>query len=716
MPRGIRRKGGKCSKRDNADDKKDYALYEINKDNAKLWEYYKKQGIIPEAEWDAFVESLKTELPTAFRIQGCHRELDAFVAMMKTRFFSQIDETEKDVHVPKQLPWLDSAFQTKMPRAAVRSHPILNQLHNFLVTEGEIGNVSRQEAVSMIPPLLLDVQPHHKVIDMCAAPGSKTMQLIEMMHADSDNPDGIVVANDADNSRCYLLVRQALKRMPAPSCVVINEDASVLPVMKDSSGNTLFFDRVLCDVICSGDGTFRKNIELWKSWTPQAGLGLHRLQVGIARRSLEILAVGGLMVYSTCSLNPIEDEAVLAELLRHFDGTVELMDVSDKLPELKRSPGISEWKVMDRDMLEFSSYDEVPGRLKRPIQKTMFPPTKEEAEKFHLERSFRVLPHAQDTGGFFVAVLTKTAHLHPKTSANGDEETAVVKPPAAKKRRMQGYQEDPFVFLAKEDERFKDITNYYGINSAFPAENLLSRTKESDQKRTLYFVNSAVRNFLQQNQDRVKVINAGVKMFGRTETKFNDCKFRLAQDGLKIILPYLEKRVVEISPDEMNKIMRGDGGNPYYPREKLQCDKALGDLQSGSVVLRATRGNVTKSICAWIGQMSVSPYISKEERIHVVRMLAFDTTDLEEEMSSKRKQKAEKGRKDRAKAQEANSASEESQDSQEATEDSQGATESTNGSEAEAKNEEVKEASEEEKEAPKEDAVTEKSQPEVMEH
>ncbi|TKR93807.1 hypothetical protein L596_008197 [Steinernema carpocapsae] len=650
MPKGIRRKnkgkgGDRGGQQRDAEGKRgDYNLWEVKKDNQKLWDYYKAQGLIPEAEWHQFVQCLKDDLPTAFRVQGCHRELDAFIDMMKDRFFDKIEETE-GVHKPHQLPWLKSAFQTRMPRSMMRSNPALKELHNFLVTEAEIGNISRQEAVSMLPPLLLDVQPHHKVIDVCAAPGSKTMQLIEMMHAESDNPDGLVVANDIDNSRCYLLVRQALKRMPAPSCVVINEDASILPNMKKANGETMLFDRVLCDVICSGDGTFRKNIELWKSWTPQAGIGLHRLQVNIARRALEILEVGGRMVYSTCSLNPIEDEAVLAELLRHFEGTVELVDVEKELPELKRSPGVNKWKVIDRDLNEYASHDDVPTKLKRPIQQSMFPPTEEEAEKYHLNRSFRVFPHAQDTGGFFVAVLTKTGHLkEPKTNGEEQKDRFEVKPPASKKRKMQGYLEDPFVFMAKDDDRFKNVADYYGIRDSFPAENLLSRSNEDGPKRTLYFVNGAVREFLQNNRDNVKVINAGVKMFGRTETKFTQCMFRLAQDGLKIILPHLGKRVVTIDREEMDKIMRGISGNPNYPREGLQCDKALGDLESGSVVLKATHGTVEKSICAWIGQQSVSPYISKEERIHVIRMLGFDTSELEDEMSSKRKSKAMKGR------------------------------------------------------------------------
>ena len=74
-----------------------------------------------------------------------------------------------------------------------------------------LWNTSRQETVSMIPPLVLDVKPHHKVLDMCAAPGSKTAQLIEAIHSSVEDdvvPEGLVVANDADNSRCYMLVHQ----------------------------------------------------------------------------------------------------------------------------------------------------------------------------------------------------------------------------------------------------------------------------------------------------------------------------------------------------------------------------------------------------------------------------------------------------------------------------------------------------------------------------
>ncbi len=85
---------------------------------------------------------------------------------------------------PKCLKWYpDSlAWQIDVPKDALKGNVKLQNLRNFIVRANEVGAVTRQEAVSMIPPLLLDVKAHHLVLDMCAAPGSKTFQLLEMLH------------------------------------------------------------------------------------------------------------------------------------------------------------------------------------------------------------------------------------------------------------------------------------------------------------------------------------------------------------------------------------------------------------------------------------------------------------------------------------------------------------------------------------------------------
>ena len=75
--------------------------------------------------------------------------------------------------------------------------------HRFLMTQNENGTISRQELVSMIPVLLLDVKSHHKVLDICASPGSKTKQVLSMMHKQAGPlPSGMVIANEYDPARC----------------------------------------------------------------------------------------------------------------------------------------------------------------------------------------------------------------------------------------------------------------------------------------------------------------------------------------------------------------------------------------------------------------------------------------------------------------------------------------------------------------------------------
>ena len=124
-----------------------------------------------------------------------------------------------------------------------------------------------------------------------------------------------------------------------------------------------------------------------------------------------MLRVGGRMVYSTCSFNPIENEAVVAQLLRLSEGNLVLVDCSSKVEKLKRREGRREWKVVHRDGKEFHSFQQVPhtSQLKNPP--SLFPPSPQEVDLFHLERCIRVLPHLQDTGGFFVAVLEKVGEL-----------------------------------------------------------------------------------------------------------------------------------------------------------------------------------------------------------------------------------------------------------------------------------------------------------------
>ncbi|GMF32719.1 unnamed protein product [Phytophthora fragariaefolia] len=320
--------------------------------------------------------------------------------------------------------WQLDCGKTALSKGA-RDNTAIQDFRSFLLHHTAEGNLSRQEAVSMVPALLLGVHPHHRVLDMCAAPGSKTAQIMEALISDGarNDADGFVVANDANEKRGYLLVHQ-LQRLGLDNFVVTCHEGQNFPGLYSAEPNnelqrTNIFDRVLCDVPCSGDGTIRKNRNLWGRWAPGSALTLHPTQIDLGLRAAALLRDNGnsIMTYSTCSLNPVENEAVVAELLRCADGALELVDCSNMLPGLITRPGVTSWDVAwqartakgeARAPLQwFEQYEHVPGFLQGSrILRSMFPPTSEE-ERTVLTRCMRLFPTDQNTGGFFVAVLRK---------------------------------------------------------------------------------------------------------------------------------------------------------------------------------------------------------------------------------------------------------------------------------------------------------------------
>ncbi|XP_068474343.1 uncharacterized protein [Phaseolus vulgaris] len=431
--------------------------------------YYKEQRIVSSQEWDAFEQLLRTPLPAAFRINSTSLFCADIRSQLENDFAHslQAEVVEgDDTAAILPLPWYPEnlAWHSNFSRKQLRKNQTLRRFHEFLKVENEIGNITRQEAVSMVPPLFLDVHSNHFVLDMCAAPGSKTFQLLEILHHSTkvgSLPDGMVIANDLDIQRCNLLIHQT-KRMCTANLIVTNHEAQHFPgcllkkhydKMELDQPAQLLFDRVLCDVPCSGDGTLRKAPDLWRKWNTGTGNGLHNLQVLIAMRGVSLLKVGGRMIYSTCSMNPIENEAVVAEVLRRCEGSIELVDVSSQCPQLTRRPGLRRWRVCDKGKWFISSKD-VPKSHRNVVLPSMFPNggsyqdvgdsnsniiidgdintddvkghTEEDVQAVEnpvmlefteedsdspLERCMRLVPHDQNTGAFFIAVLQKVSDL-----------------------------------------------------------------------------------------------------------------------------------------------------------------------------------------------------------------------------------------------------------------------------------------------------------------
>ncbi|KAJ1902546.1 tRNA (cytosine-5-)-methyltransferase ncl1 [Coemansia sp. IMI 209127] len=721
---GFKGKGRKGSEHVSGERQSYKKFEELRRDNDGFRKYYIAQQIVAEDEFPEFMETMRTILPTNFRITGSRQQAMDIREQIMHEFIPFIKETNIDgaeIEPPHPLEWYPNNFgwQFTIPRIALKKSKELSKFHAFLVTETEVGNISRQEAVSMVPPLFLGVQSDHYVLDMCAAPGSKTAQLIEALHAgvaEGQTPSGVVIANDADYKRACMLVHQ-ISRLGSPNIIVTNHSGERFPNIyrpaSQGGGNkreVVQFDRILCDVPCSGDGTTRKNVRVWEKWRPDDAHSLNPIQAKILQRAAYLLKTGGRLVYSTCSLNPIENEAVIAHVLDHFEGALRLVDVGDQLPELKRRPGLKTWKVMTRDGSLYESFDAVPpengGRGRRKYMPKFFPLSKERMDDLHLERCMRIYPHMQNTGGFFVAVLEKVAPIGineekkaaaeaesfaammdvlrgprpanvesgrvdadngcviPKRNAE-DPDSGLVCEDASDAKRVKigdldasdndsgdvdanddksntqflpdnpredpALGENPFVFLDAKESELDTILDYYGIRDTISRSGFLSRI-EKDDFRTVYYVSDSVRTMMELAKQRLRVVNTGIKVFGRNCVKGAGCAFRLVCEGVPLLLPHLsEKYVLEASFGDLKALLSDI--NPLFTALSLETQERISAIEpSSSVVMRYdpskhtddeekpyTRLTAMLAIPCWRGHASLSVHMDKNQLCSLIQ-------------------------------------------------------------------------------------------------
>ena len=163
------------------------------------------------------------------------------------------------------------------------------------------GLAHGQEEVSQLPVRLMDLCPGQRVLDMCAAPGGKTAQIAFAL-----GNRGTLIANDISNARIKAL-QGNLDRLGVVNVSTICSDAANWPA---AAGR---FDRILVDVPCSGTGTLARNPEIKWRLRPDDLAELQARQRALLARALEVLVPGGILVYSTCSLEPEENEEVVAD-------------------------------------------------------------------------------------------------------------------------------------------------------------------------------------------------------------------------------------------------------------------------------------------------------------------------------------------------------------------------------------------------------------------
>ncbi|MCJ7450163.1 MAG: RsmB/NOP family class I SAM-dependent RNA methyltransferase [Candidatus Nanohaloarchaeota archaeon QJJ-9] len=289
---------------------------------AGIMERYEE--IIP--DFERFKEVAKTHQPREVRVNT----LKSSVSEVKRMFDREGVEYE-------QRDWNPRFFRIDSSPGKLFSH--------------WLGKIYGQESVSGIPSLALEPKPGEKVLDLCAAPGSKTTQIAALM-----GNQGEIFANDKSSNRLRSLVANVY-RTGALNVQTFQRDARNLP-------EDWKFDKVLVDAPCSAEGNLREKEELRQGADISQVESLSELQKALLGKGFRLLKEGGTLVYSTCTFAPEENEEVVAEFL----GGAELVDLSF---DFSHSNGLTSWKG--------------------------------EAFPSKLENAVRVYPHQLDSGGIFVA-------------------------------------------------------------------------------------------------------------------------------------------------------------------------------------------------------------------------------------------------------------------------------------------------------------------------
>ena len=164
-----------------------------------------------------------------------------------------------------------------------------------------------QEPSAMTPASRIPIEPGDKVLDLCAAPGGKATAAGAALQG-----QGLLVANDISTSRARALLRN-LELFGIPNIFVANEAPAKLTKTFPE-----FFDKIILDAPCSGEGMFRKEEALAKDWTPEKSRELSEIQKELVLQAADMLRPGGLLLYSTCTFAPVEDEQTVSYLLENL--------------------------------------------------------------------------------------------------------------------------------------------------------------------------------------------------------------------------------------------------------------------------------------------------------------------------------------------------------------------------------------------------------------
>ena len=461
--------------------------------NESFIAYYKTLLNFSEEEFSEFLKISVKDLPIIFRINKIYTFSESLEEEITELLIKESEHFSNRIKRIK-LNFLDNIYQINK---LDKNDKVDNKLKEILFQENDYG-ILRQELVAMIPVNLIEIEESDIILDMCAAPGNKTIQILEIMEEKarmkSTLPTGVIIANELDPKRAGNMAHFFKAHFPI-NIVVTNNDAEKLPIIEDENYKP---NIVICDVPCSGDGTLRKNKLIRKKWKIDFGLENHFIQVKILDNAIKQCKNDGYIIYSTCAINPLENEAVVCYIMEKYKDEIEIISCGKKLREMgiKFREGLIKWKVCvgldeNNKYIWEEKYENAKDKKSGMIKESMFNeiytyknnhpgPLFSFTDPLNLRNCIRIYSHDNDSDCFFIAVIHKKKDFGKINITNKHEYSV---PLNEKKMKTIGEDLDDFIdFLGLDKDEYNENSNKINDNDNNIKNEMDTNNKDNDIK------------------------------------------------------------------------------------------------------------------------------------------------------------------------------------------------------------------------------------------
>lgn len=477
-------------------------------------------------EYQDFAASYDRERVQGLRLNGLKTEQDEAWEITGAPALADYIRRETGFGLEK-IPWVKEGYYY-----GGNDRPGRHPFH-------EAGLYYIQEPSAMAVAELLDPRPGERVLDLCAAPGGKSSHIASRLKG-----RGFLLSNEIHPARAKIL-SQNMERMGVRNAVVSNEDSAHLARIFHG-----FFHKIVVDAPCSGEGMFRKDQEARTQWSEEHVRMCAARQGEILDNAASMLAPGGRMVYSTCTFAPEENEGTVLDFLkRHPEFRTE---------QVKACPGFTEGQPR---WAGFGREEEEPER--EPERE----PGEKPLDEYHLEYTFRIMPHKLEGEGHFMAVLRKAGGGEANGEASNGEKAQGEKAKGGALSRNPMYLD-----AGKRKEVFRDFEPFIR-NTMTEPDRFLDRMEYVLFGDQLYLLPPDM-----PDMKGIKILRPGLHMGTLKKNRFEPSHalaLALRKDQVKLSR--------ELPPGE-------DGSSRYLKGETLILEDRGGEEEPKGWVLVCTGG------------------------------------------------------------------------------------------------------------------------------